>query len=67
MKLYGSLASPYVARVTMFGALKGVNLKVSEPIGGGIKSAEFLALSPIGKMPILDLGDGKVLAESEVI
>ena len=67
MKLYGSLASPYVARVTMFAALKGVELPVSEPIGGGIKSPEFLALSPMGKMPILDLGDGKVLAESEII
>jgi len=67
MKLYGSLASPYVARVTMFGALKGVDIPVSEPVGGGIKSPEFLALSPMGKMPILDLGDGRVLAESEVI
>lgn len=66
MKLYGSLASPYVARVTMFASLKGVEVPLAEPIGGGIKSPEFLALSPMGRMPILDLG-GTALAESEII
>ena len=66
MKLYGSLASPYVARVMMFAGMKGVDVSLEEPIGGGIKSPEYLALSPIGRMPILDLG-GKALAESEVI
>ena len=66
MKLYGSLASPYVARVMMFAGMKGVDLSLEEPIGGGIKSPEYLALSPIARMPILDLG-GKALAESEII
>jgi glutathione S-transferase len=66
MKLYGSLASPYVARVTMFAGIKGVEMPLAEPIGGGIKSPEFLALSPMGRMPILDLG-GQALAESEII
>ncbi len=66
MKLYGALASPYVARVLLFADIKGITVPLEEPIGGGIKSPEFLALSPMGRMPILDLG-GKALAESEII
>ena len=67
MKLYGSLASPYVARVVLFAGIKGVKLKPEDPPGGSVKSPEFLALSPIGRMPALEVGRGKVLAESEII
>ena len=66
MKLYGSLGSPYVARVVLFARLKGLTLTPEAPPGGGIKSPEFLALNPIGKMPVLDI-DGFGLPESEVI
>jgi glutathione S-transferase len=66
MKLYGMLASPYVARVVLFARLKGLDLTPQSPPGGNIKSAEFLALSPIGKMPVLDV-DGVGLPESEII
>ncbi len=66
MKLYGSIASPYVARVVMFAKLKGVDLPLEEAPGGGIKSPEFLKLNPIGKMPALDV-DGKGIGESTVI
>jgi glutathione S-transferase len=65
MLLYGGLASPYVARVVLFARLKGIDLKAIVP-EGGIKSATFLALSPIGKMPALDV-DGTTIPESEVI
>lgn len=65
MKLYGGLASPYVARVVLFARLKGITLEPQMP-AGGIKSPGFLALNPMGKMPALEV-DGAVIPESEVI
>jgi glutathione S-transferase len=65
MKLYGALASPYVARVALFAKLKGQDLPPVMP-EGGIKSPAFLALSPMGKMPVLEV-DGTAIPESEVI
>jgi glutathione S-transferase len=66
IKLYGAIASPYVARVVMYARIKGVDLPLSEAPGGGIKSPEYLKLNPIGKMPTLDI-DGKGLGESSII
>lgn len=66
MKLYGSLVSPYVARIALVAELKGISLDLQPPPGGSLKSAEFLALNPIGKMPALSIGD-ECLAESMVI
>jgi glutathione S-transferase len=66
MKLYGSLVSPYVARVVLMARAKGLALEPTPPPGGGIKSPEYLALNPIGKMPTLEDG-GRSLAESTVI
>lgn len=65
MKLYGGLASPYVARVVLFARLKGLTL-VPEMPAGGIKTPEYLAKNPMGKMPVLEV-DGAVIPESEVI
>ncbi len=65
MKLYGSLVSPYVARVVLAARAKGMSLEPSAPPGGGIKSPEYLALNPIGKMPTLE-DNGMALAESTV-
>lgn len=65
MKLYGGLASPYVARVVLFARLKGIAL-VPEMPPGGIKGADYLAMNPMGKMPVLE-ADGSVIPESEVI
>lgn len=65
MKLYGGLASPYVARVVLFARLKGLALEPHPP-EGGLKSPAFLAKNPMGKMPVLEVGD-TVIAESEVI
>lgn len=65
MRLYGGLASNYVARVVLFARLKGLAL-VPEMPAGGIKSPEYLARNPMGKMPVLEV-DGTVIPESEVI
>lgn len=65
MKLYGSLASPFVARVVLFARLKGIALEPEMP-AGGIKSDAFLAKNPMGKMPVLEV-DGVAIPESSVI
>ena len=65
MKLYGAIASPYVARVVMFARIKGIDLTPTEA-PGGIKSAEYLKLNPIGKMPTLEV-DGQGIGESTII
>lgn len=66
MKLLGALASPYVTRAVMFARIKGVDLPLEDVPTGSPRSPEYRALTPIGKIPALDV-DGKILAESEVI
>jgi glutathione S-transferase len=65
MKLYGALASPYVARVVLAARHKKLDLPVEMP-AGGLKSPEYLAMNPFGKMPTLEHGARHVI-ESEVI
>jgi glutathione S-transferase len=66
MKLYGALASPYVARVLLFAQLKGVDLPQAELPGGNPRSPEYRKFTPIGKIPSLDV-DGQCIPESETI
>jgi glutathione S-transferase len=66
MKLYGALASPYVARVVLFSQLKGIDLPQTALPGGSPSSPDYRAFTPIGKMPSLDV-DGKCIPESETI
>jgi glutathione S-transferase len=65
MKIYGALASPYVARVAMFADLKGIDLPM-EPAPGGMGSDEYKQFNPTGKIPSLEV-DGRCIAESTVI
>ena len=65
MKLYGALASPYVARVVMFADLKGIDLPM-EAAPGGMGSAAFKKINATGKIPALQV-DGQTIAESTVI
>jgi glutathione S-transferase len=65
MKLYGSLASPYVARVVMFADLKGISLDM-EAAPGGMGSDEYRRINPTGKIPALVV-DGTCIAESTTI
>ncbi len=65
MKLYGSLGSPYVARVVLYARLKGIELIPVLP-DGGIKSPAYLTDNPLGKMPVLEV-DGACIPESAVI
>jgi len=65
MKLYGSIISPYVARIVYAARAKGLDLEAVMPVGG-IKTPEYLQLNPLGKMPALQT-DAGVIAESMVI
>lgn len=65
IKIYGGLISPFVMRPVLVARAKGHDLPV-ESFPGGIKSPEYLALSPIGKMPLLVHGDF-ALPESQPI
>jgi len=64
-KLWGSIASPYVARVTMFARLKGLELDM-EKAPGGMGSDEFKRINITGKIPALE-HNGHVIAECETI
>jgi glutathione S-transferase len=67
MKLYGALASPYVARVLLFAKIKGVDLPQADMPGGGSPShPDYRLFTPIGKIPSLDV-DGQCIPESETI
>ena len=65
MILYGAKLSPFVMRPVLAARAKGHEL---EPVDfeGGIKSPAYLALSPLGKMPLLVDGDF-ALPESQPI
>jgi glutathione S-transferase len=65
MQLYGADASPFVARVRIACHVKGIRVDMVEP-PGGTKSPEFLAINPIGKVPVL-IDDDMTIVESETI
>ena len=64
MKIYGAILSPFVCRVLMALRHKGVKHEVIMP--EDMKSPEYLAMNPLGKMPTMKDG-ATVLPESSVI
>ncbi|MBA3810342.1 MAG: glutathione S-transferase family protein [Caulobacteraceae bacterium] len=67
MKLYSVDLSPYATRVRMAIHAKGLDVEIAPPPGGDLKSAEYLAVNPMGKIPALVLDDGTVIPESDTI
>lgn len=67
MKLYSAPLSPFAARVRLAIYRKGLDVEIVPPAGGGPKSEAFLALNPMGQIPVLELGSGAAIAESAVI
>lgn len=65
MKLYGALLSPFVRKVAVVLAEKGVDYTPARG-GPGITDPEFLAVSPFAKIPAID-DDGFTLADSSAI
>jgi glutathione S-transferase len=69
MKLYDSRTAPNPRRVRIFLAEKGITVPtVQVDIGKGEnRQPEYLAKNPMGGVPILELDDGSVLAETVAI
>ena len=66
MIVHGSTLSPFVRKVMVFAAEKGLAAenKVSPP---GPKSPEFLAISPFGKIPAFEDGDYQLCDSSAIV
>jgi glutathione S-transferase len=66
MKLYSVNLSPYASRARLAIYAKDLPVTVAPP-PGGLKSPEYLALNPMGKVPCLALDDGSSIPESSTI
>lgn len=70
MKLYVAPRAPNPRRVTMFIAEKGITAVEQVPVdlrANEHKTEEFLSRSPLSKLPVLELDDGRALSESRAI
>ena len=69
MKLYQTNLSPFPTRVRLLLYAKNIAMEIVEP--SGIHDAQpkgsYLDINPLGRVPALQLDDGRVLPESEVI
>ena len=69
LKLYQTYLSPFPTRVRLLLYVKGIEVEMIEPPGiHDQRSKEpYYEVNPIGRVPALQLEDGRVLPESEVI
>jgi glutathione S-transferase len=70
MKLHTSLRAPNPRRVDMFlieKSITGIEREVYDLNAGEHRSAKFTAMNPIARVPVLELDDGRFLAESRAI
>ena len=67
MKLYSLDLSPYAVRVRAAIYSKNLPVEIVAPPASGTQSAEYLAINPMGKVPVLIGADGFTLPESDTI
>ena len=69
MKLYGSPVAPNPRRVRIFLAEKDIEVPIVDVdiLKAENRQPDFLAKNPLGGVPILELDDGAILAESTAI
>lgn len=69
MKLYDSGRAPNPRRVRVFLAEKGITVPSEQVDIGAMehKSAEFTAVNPLQRLPVLELDDGTIITESMAI
>ncbi len=65
LKLYSRHASPFASRCRIQVYAKNLPIELVEVPAPNPE--EYRALNPIGKVPALDLGDGNIIPESQVI
>lgn len=66
MIVFGSTLSPYVRKVMVFGAEKGLELEL-KAAGMGHGGPEFAAASPFGKMPGFKDGDFRIADSTAIV
>lgn len=66
LKVHGAGASPFVRKVRVVLAEKGLDYELNPVVPFGV-SEEFKKISPLGKIPVLELDDGRVVNDSSVI
>lgn len=66
MIVFGSTLSPYVRKVMVFGAEKGLTLEL-QAAGMGRGGPDFMAASPFGKMPGFKDGDFLISDSSAIV
>ena len=66
MKLYNLNLSNFATKCRLAIYEKGANVQIADIPGGNMKSAEYLKINPLGKIPTLD-ADGLIIPESETI
>lgn len=66
MIVHGSSISPFVRKVLVFAAEKGLSIE-NKPTGIGPKSPEFMDISPFGKIPAFEDGDYKLCDSSAIV
>jgi glutathione S-transferase len=66
MKLHTGDLSPYSAKVRMQIYAKGIT-DIQFDLDPSFRLGKFSEVSPIGRIPVLDVGDGDIIPESEVI
>ena len=69
MKLYDYNGAPNPRRVKIFAAEKKIELELiqCDLVKGEHKLPEFIVKSPSGKIPVLELADGRCISESVAI
>jgi glutathione S-transferase len=66
MKLYNLDHSPYATRVRTVIRKKGLDIPIEAP-PVALRTTEFVERFPVGKLPVLELDDGHMVADSWVI
>ena len=66
MIVHGSTLSPFVRKVMVFAAEKGLAIDNAQ-VAPGPKTSEFLAMSPFGKIPAFEDGDYALCDSSAII
>ena len=69
MRLYDYPGAPNPRRVKIFAAEKDINLQLvdCDMLKRAHKTPEFLIKNPSGKIPVLELDDGRCISESVAI
>ena len=68
MKLHASISSPFVRKVRMVMALRGLDREIALlPTDTNDPDGRLQGVNPLGKIPVLELDDGTTLFDSRVI